>query len=94
MLSQYISLYLFILRTGSGIIQDCDDDGETAAGGRLLHLADILQVTNVLVVVSRLIYMLFFFFLVLRFLQTNIYNTKQLYTFIMFFFITVRRLLI
>lgn len=32
---------------------DCDDDGETAAGSRLAHLLDILEVENVLVVVSR-----------------------------------------
>ncbi|XP_078001157.1 protein IMPACT-B-like [Glandiceps talaboti] len=35
------------------VIQDCEDDGETAAGGRLLHLLQILNVSNVLVVVSR-----------------------------------------
>lgn len=34
-------------------LQDCEDDGETAAGGRLLHLMEILNVKNVLVVVSR-----------------------------------------
>ncbi|XP_070536629.1 protein IMPACT-B-like [Ptychodera flava] len=33
--------------------EDCDDDGETAAGGRLLHLLQILDVRNVMVVVSR-----------------------------------------
>lgn len=32
---------------------DCDDDGETAAGSRLAHLLDILELENVLVVVSR-----------------------------------------
>jgi hypothetical protein len=35
------------------VIQDCDDDGETAAGGRLLHLMQLTDVWNVLVVVSR-----------------------------------------
>uniref|UniRef100_H2ZPV9 RWD domain-containing protein n=1 Tax=Ciona savignyi TaxID=51511 RepID=H2ZPV9_CIOSA len=35
------------------IIQDCNDDGETAAGTRMLHLLQILDVKNVLVVVSR-----------------------------------------
>lgn len=35
------------------IIQDCDDDGETAAGGRLLHLMQLMDVWNVVVVVSR-----------------------------------------
>ena len=35
------------------LIQDCDDDGETAAGGRLLHLLQILNAKNVVVIVSR-----------------------------------------
>lgn len=35
------------------IIQDCDDDGETAAGGRLLHLMQLMDVWNVVVVVTR-----------------------------------------
>ncbi|XP_076134926.1 protein IMPACT isoform X3 [Alosa pseudoharengus] len=34
-------------------LQDCEDDGETAAGGRLLHLLQILDVRNVMVVVTR-----------------------------------------
>ncbi|XP_019849294.1 PREDICTED: protein IMPACT-like, partial [Amphimedon queenslandica] len=34
-------------------IQDCDDDGENAAGSRLLHLLQITDSQNVLVVVSR-----------------------------------------
>ncbi len=25
------------------LVQDCDDDGESAAGGRLLHLLQVLQ---------------------------------------------------
>ena len=33
--------------------QDCDDDGETAAGGGLLHLLQVMDVWDVLVVVSR-----------------------------------------
>jgi hypothetical protein len=32
---------------------DCDDDGESAAGGRLLHLLGVLRARNVAVVVSR-----------------------------------------
>jgi len=35
------------------VYQDCDDDGETAAGGRLLHLLQVTDVWGVLVVVSR-----------------------------------------
>ncbi|KAJ5689232.1 Protein IMPACT [Penicillium macrosclerotiorum] len=35
------------------VIQDYDDDGETAAGGRLLHVMQLMDVWNVLVVVSR-----------------------------------------
>lgn len=33
--------------------QDCDDDGETAAGGRLLHLMQLMDIWDVMVVVSR-----------------------------------------
>ncbi|KAK5137761.1 hypothetical protein LTR08_007333 [Meristemomyces frigidus] len=33
--------------------QDCDDDGETAAGGRLLHLLELMGVWDAMVVVSR-----------------------------------------
>lgn len=33
--------------------QDCDDDGETAAGSRMLHLLTIMDAWNVIVVVSR-----------------------------------------
>lgn len=35
------------------VIQDCDDDGETAAGGRLLHLLQLTDCWNVVVCVSR-----------------------------------------
>lgn len=34
-------------------VQDCDDDGETAAGGRLLHMMQLMDVWDVLVVVTR-----------------------------------------
>jgi len=38
----------------SGVIyRDCDDDGETAAGGRLAHLLDLLHLENVIIVVTR-----------------------------------------
>ncbi|EKM59868.1 uncharacterized protein PHACADRAFT_115180 [Phanerochaete carnosa HHB-10118-sp] len=40
-------------RVGSVMHQDNDDDGETAAGGRLAHLLQILEVNDVLVVVTR-----------------------------------------
>lgn len=39
--------------TSEVIFQDCDDDGETAAGGRLLHLLQVMDVWGLLVVVSR-----------------------------------------
>ncbi|KAK6460290.1 ribosomal protein S5 domain 2-type protein [Scheffersomyces coipomensis] len=42
------------IRKENGVqYQDCDDDGETAAGGRLLHLLTMMDVWNVIVVVSR-----------------------------------------
>lgn len=34
-------------------MQDNDDDGEAAAGGRIAHLMQVMEVVNVLVVVSR-----------------------------------------
>eukprot|EP00897_Mesotaenium_endlicherianum_P006220 jgi/Mesen1/5626/ME000282S04773 len=37
----------------SNVLQDSDDDGESAAGGRLLHLLQIVDARNVVVVVSR-----------------------------------------
>ncbi|KAG9234739.1 ribosomal protein S5 domain 2-type protein [Amylocarpus encephaloides] len=33
--------------------QDCDDDGETAAGGRVLHLMQLMDLWGVMVVVTR-----------------------------------------
>jgi hypothetical protein len=33
--------------------QDCDDDGETAAGSRMLHLIQLMDVWDVMVVVTR-----------------------------------------
>ncbi|KHO00303.1 impact family protein [Metarhizium album ARSEF 1941] len=42
------------MRGGRGEqFQDCDDDGETAAGGRLLHLMRVMDVWGAVVVVSR-----------------------------------------
>ncbi|BDD61352.1 eIF2 kinase Gcn2p negative regulator [Monascus purpureus] len=35
------------------IFEDCDDDGESAAGGRLLHLMQLMDVWNVVLVVTR-----------------------------------------
>lgn len=35
------------------VIKDCDDDGETAAGARLLHLLELTGVMDGMVVVSR-----------------------------------------
>ncbi|KAI9854603.1 MAG: eIF2 kinase Gcn2p negative regulator [Vezdaea acicularis] len=38
---------------GEVIYQDSDDDGEDAAGGRLLHLMKLMDLWNVMVVVTR-----------------------------------------
>ncbi|KAI8919010.1 ribosomal protein S5 domain 2-type protein [Powellomyces hirtus] len=38
----------------NGVVkQDCDDDGETAAGGRLLHMLNLANVNGAVVVVTR-----------------------------------------
>ena len=36
-----ILAYRFETQEGKGVVQDFDDDGETAAGGRLLHLLQV-----------------------------------------------------
>jgi hypothetical protein len=38
---------------GDTAYQDCDDDGETAAGGRVLHLMQLIDLWNVMVCVTR-----------------------------------------
>ena len=38
---------------GESMMSDCDDDGESQAGSRLLHLLNIMNVNGVMVVVSR-----------------------------------------
>ncbi|PQE28044.1 RWD repeat domain-containing protein [Rutstroemia sp. NJR-2017a WRK4] len=42
------------IKGDSGVtFQDCDDDGETAAGSRVLHLMQLMDLWNVMVVVTR-----------------------------------------
>ncbi|CBQ72677.1 related to YIH1 [Sporisorium reilianum SRZ2] len=44
----------WVCSTSDGVVhRDCDDDGETAAGGRLAHLLSILELDHVMVVVTR-----------------------------------------
>lgn len=45
--------YRIYIQEKNSWLQDCEDDGETAAGSRMLHLLEILDAKNVLVVVSR-----------------------------------------
>ncbi|XP_037803176.1 protein IMPACT-B-like isoform X2 [Penaeus monodon] len=45
--------YRFICEGSSNLHQDCEDDGEDHAGGRMLHLLQIVGAQNVLVVVTR-----------------------------------------
>jgi hypothetical protein len=49
------TIYAWVCRPEADgpIHRDCDDDGETAAGGRLAHLLDLLHLENVMVVVTR-----------------------------------------
>ncbi|XP_028416771.1 protein IMPACT-like [Dendronephthya gigantea] len=51
--SHNISAYRIAKENSQVIIQDCDDDGENNGGSRLLHLLQILNVQNYLIVVSR-----------------------------------------
>lgn len=47
------NMYAYRICDGSVWLQDCDDDGESQAGSRLLHLLQVIEARNVLVVVSR-----------------------------------------
>ncbi|GBF95123.1 hypothetical protein Rsub_07707 [Raphidocelis subcapitata] len=48
------AIMAYRIAVGPGVYaQDCDDDGEAAAGGRLLHLLQLARAENVVVVVSR-----------------------------------------
>jgi len=48
------NMWAYRIRNCNGqIAQDCDDDGEAHAGGRLSHLLDILDCSNHMVIVSR-----------------------------------------
>lgn len=49
------TIYAWVCRPEADgpIYRDCNDDGETAAGGRLAHLLDLLHLENVMVVVTR-----------------------------------------
>ncbi|XP_017775592.1 PREDICTED: protein IMPACT-like [Nicrophorus vespilloides] len=42
-----------ITKPNGVLLQDCDDDGENLADGRLMHLLQILNVMNVVVIVTR-----------------------------------------
>ncbi|RUS89850.1 hypothetical protein EGW08_002380, partial [Elysia chlorotica] len=45
--------YRIVPSQGGPVYQGCDDDGETHAGSRMLHLLQVMNADNVLVVVSR-----------------------------------------
>lgn len=47
------NMYAYRINDGNVWLQDCDDDGESQAGSRLLHLLQVIEAKNVLVVVSR-----------------------------------------
>lgn len=47
------NIYAYRINNGNVWLQDCDDDGENQAGSRLLHLLQMTEAENVLIVVSR-----------------------------------------
>lgn len=47
------NMFAYRINEGNVWLQDCDDDGESQAGSRLLHLLQVTEAKNVLVVVSR-----------------------------------------
>ena len=48
-----VMAYRIYCEDRSSFLQDCDDDGEAMAGSRLLHLLQILEGKNIVVVVTR-----------------------------------------
>ena len=48
-----VMAYRIYCKDRNSFLQDCDDDGEAMAGSRLLHLLQILQGRNVVVIVTR-----------------------------------------
>ncbi|XP_012272330.1 protein IMPACT-A [Orussus abietinus] len=48
-----IYAYRIYQENTKSFIQDCEDDGESQAGTRLLHLLQIIDIRNVIVIVSR-----------------------------------------
>lgn len=48
-----VMAYRIFCEDRNSFLQDCDDDGEAAAGSRLLHLLQILNIKNIIVVVTR-----------------------------------------
>ncbi len=48
------NIYAYLVRLPSGVEQcDCEDDGEKAAGARLMHMLRLMKVENTIVVVTR-----------------------------------------
>jgi len=48
-----IQAYRIVVSGSGSVVSDCDDDGETAAGSRMLHLLNMMKVENVFVMVTR-----------------------------------------
>lgn len=48
-----VMAYRIFCENRNSFLQDCDDDGEAAAGSRLLHLLQILNIKNIIIVVTR-----------------------------------------
>lgn len=51
--SHNVMAYRIFCENRNSFLQDCDDDGEAAAGSRLLHLLQILNIKNIIIVVTR-----------------------------------------
>ncbi|GAB1603193.1 protein IMPACT-like isoform X1 [Argonauta hians] len=51
--SHNILAYRLASSTNNTVIQGCDDDGEVFAGSRILHLLQIIDANNLIVVISR-----------------------------------------
>lgn len=48
-----VMAYRIFCENRNSFLQDCEEDGEAAAGSRLLHLLQILNIKNIIIIVTR-----------------------------------------
>lgn len=48
------NMYAYVIKLPNGLeLSDCEDDGEKAAGPKLLHMLKLMQLENQMIIVTR-----------------------------------------